>query len=340
MRPVRVSFDVVLHLSGRTVADTVAALSAAFNLDTGEDVDALLETLRSRGDRRLTVLVDAVDESRDPLTIAATLRSLGAVPGVRVLVGTRQSMHEDPDHPIPRDSAILDALAGQRVIKLPRDPDAVREYVARRLKPAYTEPAAPQLMLTDDRIDDLAATIAGYEQPFLFARLAVAEIIAEPELAQNSKLLAQVLGSGHSGIFGHAVSRSVADRPRNGGAAARLNLRPRQRLPPHRRHLGHRSLRADRKPPRRPGCRESVDARRTVHHAGQRIWSQRLPTRAPHLRRVVPPKRRTMTPSASAAGDRVAERLLGHAENVAAAGAELDPYWRPYLALLTLPWAG
>ena len=212
-RPLGVSFDVVLHLSGRTVADTAGALSDALNLDTGEDVDALLEALRSRGDRRLTILVDAVDESRDPLTIAATLRRLAALPGIRVLVGTRQSMHEDPDHPIPRDSAILDALAGQRVIKLPRDPDAVRVYVARRLKSARPDPNAPQLMLTDDRIDELAAMIAGYEQPFLFARLAVAEIIADPGLAQNKELLAQMLESGHSGIFGHAVNRLARTAP-------------------------------------------------------------------------------------------------------------------------------
>jgi hypothetical protein len=212
-RPVGVSFNAVLHLSGRTVADTVAALSAALDLGTGDDVDTLLETLRTRGDRRLTVLVDAVDESRDPLTIAATLRRLAAVPGVRVLVGTRQSMHEDPDHPIPRDSAILDTLTAQRIIKLPRDPDAVREYVATRLKQARPEPNAPQLMFTDDQINGLADIIAEYEQPFLFARLAVAEVIAEPELVENAELLAQMLDSGHSGIFGHAVSRLARTAP-------------------------------------------------------------------------------------------------------------------------------
>ena len=45
-----------------------------------------------------------------------------------------------------------------------------------------------------------------------------------------------------------------------------------------------------------------------------------------------------MTQSANAVGDRIAEQLLGHAEHVAAAGTDLDPYLRRYLALLTLPW--
>jgi len=206
LRPAGVPFDAVIHLSGRTIADTVAAFSTVFKLDTGEDVEALLSALKSRADRRITVLVDALDESRDPLTIAAALRRLAALPGVRVLVGTRQSMHEDPDHPIPRDSAILDTLAAERVIKLQQEPDAVREYAAARLASAL--PA-----LADPRIGALAKTIAGYEQPFLFARLAIREIIAEPELADNEELLAQVLGAGHSGIFGHAVARLARTAP-------------------------------------------------------------------------------------------------------------------------------
>jgi hypothetical protein len=148
-----------------------------------------------------------LDESRDPLTIAAALRSLAALPGVRVLIGTRQSMHEDPDHPTPRDSAILDTLAPERVIKLERQPDAMMRYAESRLHRARSD-------LTDERITELAETIARYDdQPFLFARLAVSEIIADPELADNDDLLARALGSGHSGIFGYAVGRLARTVP-------------------------------------------------------------------------------------------------------------------------------
>ena len=98
-------------------------------------------------------------------------------------------------------------------------------------------------MLTGDRIDQLAARIAGYAQPFLFARLAVAEIIADPGLAQNKELLAQMLDSGHSGIFGHAVSRLSTHRSRGGGAAARLNHGRGNGFPRTWAALGHRRLR-------------------------------------------------------------------------------------------------
>ena len=206
LRPTGVEFDAVVHLSGRTHAETVATLSTALALDSGEDVEELLDALRSREGGRLTILVDALDESRDPLTIAASLRRLAALPGVRLLVGTRQSTHEDPDHPIPPDSAILDALAAGRVIKLQQDPDAVRSYVAARLRSGLP-------VVSGQRATDLAVTIAAYPQPFLFARLAVREIIAEPALVDNYEQLARVLSSGHSGIFGHAVTRLARTAP-------------------------------------------------------------------------------------------------------------------------------
>jgi hypothetical protein len=206
LRPVGVAFDAVIHLSGRTIADTAAALSAALEVEGGEDVDAFVAGLKSRDNSRLTVLVDALDESRDPLTIAAALRRIAALPGVRVLVGTRQSMDEDPDNPIPRNSAILDTLSAERVIKLQRDPEAVRRYSAARIRSALPS-------LADERVSALADTIARYEQPFLFARMAVREIIFEPDLADNDAILAGVLGQGHSSIFGHAVARLARDAP-------------------------------------------------------------------------------------------------------------------------------
>ncbi len=213
MRPSGVNFDAVVHLTGRTVQEATTALSDGFDLDTGDDADALVAGLRS-GDRgRLTVLVDALDESRDPLTIAATLRRLAAVPKVRVIVGTRQSMHEDPDHPIPTDSAILDALGPSEVRKLPRETDGVHRYVARRLNHPRQDTLTPPLALDSSTIDDLAAAIAARNQPFLFARLAVAEILAEPQLARDWARLARMLDGGHSGIFGHAVTRLRRDAP-------------------------------------------------------------------------------------------------------------------------------
>jgi hypothetical protein len=213
LRPTGVPFDAVIHLSGRTFPETIAALSASLHTGTGDNLDTLLRAIESREDGRLTVLVDALDEARDPLIIAAALRQLAAIPGVRVLVGTRQSTHEDPDQPVPPDKAILETLAAARGITLERERDAVIRYVESRLRAALPRLRAAVPDLGDTRITDLARMIAWYEQPFLFARLAVGEIIAEPKLADDDESLAHVLDFGHSGIFGHAVHRLSQTEP-------------------------------------------------------------------------------------------------------------------------------
>lgn len=209
VRPSGVKFDAVIHARGRTVNDIVASLSAAFDLDATDDLDALIEDLHTR-ESRTTILIDAVDESRDPLTIAAAIRRIASASGVRVLVGTRQSTHEDPDHPIPTDSAILDALAAppEFVLRLQSDRDAVRTYVSSRLT------AAIRGIIREDRIAHLSDVVAGYDQPFLFARLAVRELIAELDLTYDDDKLGRVLGSGHSGILAHAVMRLADTAPR------------------------------------------------------------------------------------------------------------------------------
>jgi hypothetical protein len=186
-------------------------LAVGLNLDGVDGPDALIERIAARPDhhRKLTVMVDALDEARDPLLIAAMLRRVAMLPAVRMLVGTRQSLTEGPDTPIPQDSAILDALAApeNQVIKLQRDPDAVRQYTRNRL--AAKLPASHS-----DRIDDLSVAITEYEQPFLFARLAVHEITGALEWAKAGADLHALLGAGHTGIFGHTVARLRRIAPR------------------------------------------------------------------------------------------------------------------------------
>ena len=58
---------------------------------------------------------------------------------------------------------------------------------------------------------------------------------------------------------------------------------------------------------------------------------QRLPARAPDLRRVVPPKRRANDPIRPTNGRTDRRSDYCGTQNVAAAGAELDPYLRRYL---------
>jgi hypothetical protein len=59
----------------------------------------------------------------------------------------------------------------------------------------------------------VAELIAEHDEPFLFARLAVHEIIADPSWATSMDRLTQLLGEKHRGIFGRAVERLAANEP-------------------------------------------------------------------------------------------------------------------------------
>jgi hypothetical protein len=206
-RPAGVTFDAVAHLRGLTVTDTIETLAGGLGLGGISDVDALMEAVRKRTTSTF-ILVDALDESRDPMTIAALLRRLALVPGVRVLIGTRQSLHEDPDTPTPPNRDVLDALDAQpeHTLTLQRDADAVRRYVARRLQ----QPGVGRLGIPAGIV---AEKIASHDEPFLFARLAVHEIIADPNWATSMDRLTQLLGGKHRGIFARAVQRLAANEP-------------------------------------------------------------------------------------------------------------------------------
>lgn len=210
LRTEDLSYDAVVHLRGHTIGETISLIGDALQLDSPPSTtDELVAALRQRNDpRRLTMLIDALDESRDPLTIATLLRQLASAPATRLLVGTRQSLHEDPDHPEPPDEAVLTALGADpdTTLKLERDPDAVREYVTRRLTKAD--------LSTGMTVEEIAELIAEKPQPFLFARLAVHEIIARPEWAASPVTLRPLLTGGHSGIFGRAVERFATTAPK------------------------------------------------------------------------------------------------------------------------------
>jgi hypothetical protein len=206
-RPVGVTFNAVVHLRGLTIADAIQTLASKLALGGVSDVDALIAAARERG--AAFILVDALDEARDPMTIAALLRQLALVPGVRVLIGTRQSLHQDLDTPMPPDGEVLVALDArpEHTLTLQRDADAVRLYVARRLQ----QPGVPPLGIAASRVAEL---IASHDEPFLFARLAVHEIIADPKWAASMDRLTQLLSGKHRGIFARAVQRLAADEPK------------------------------------------------------------------------------------------------------------------------------
>ena len=223
-RPPDDVFDAALHLTGVTTSELVRKLADAAGVkvpasesgEFGHDLEALLTRLH---DRSFTILVDALDEAQEPATIASTiLRRLAGLPHIRIIVGTRASTKEGPDQPYTADRDILDALgrANTSTMYVERDPAAIAVYVKRRL----TASAGAALhQLGDADVDEMAALIRGRDREFLFARLAIHELIARPELLSLARReeLEELLGGDHRALFAAAVARltvgSRAARP-------------------------------------------------------------------------------------------------------------------------------
>jgi WD40 repeat protein len=210
------AFDVVVHLMGKTAQDIVSELGTALGGDLpAGGLEAVIMRLRSL-DRRFTVMVDALDEAIDPPGIAGSvLRRLAAVPGVRVVVGTRRSLDEGPDLPDPVGEELLDALVlhpgRDRLLSLLDEPDSIARYVEGRLMRTESSP------YRDDAgaARWLASEVADRGEPFLFARLAVAELLARPRFERGAAQIA-VLDHGHRGLFARAVERINREHPRTG----------------------------------------------------------------------------------------------------------------------------
>jgi hypothetical protein len=213
--PPEYSFDAVVHLTGLTTADLIERLAsaAAVQLPTrerGADVEWLLSQL---GRRSFTVMVDALDESQEPATIASSvLRRIAALPRGRVVVGTRASVAEGPDQPDTNSEDLLHALGrsgNTETIRVGRDRDAIATYVQRRLAAARE---AQQIDCGDEVMASVANAVAGQDREFLYARLAVHELLARPGLlaTEHHASLTDLLHRDHRALFAAAVSRLAA----------------------------------------------------------------------------------------------------------------------------------
>lgn len=214
-------FTAVVHLSGRTIAEVAGSIAAQLGLGTGLDVEELVHAVAALPDGWRTLLTDALDEARDPYPIASLLARLAASSGTRVLVGTRQSLHEDPDHPIPTDRVLLDALGappqpGPGLMRLDRSASAIVDYVRGRLTsswPHHLDTTTQTQETPEETITRLADRISEVDQPFLFARLAVHEILADPAWTDPEADLTALLEHGHTGLFDRARARLAQLNP-------------------------------------------------------------------------------------------------------------------------------
>ncbi|MGH3158749.1 MAG: hypothetical protein ACRDNF_19540, partial [Streptosporangiaceae bacterium] len=241
-------FDAVIHLSGLTLSQAVqrvadaaglASLPSHHDRDAGvaSDLDFLADEMAGRS-VPFTVLADALDEAADPLDIARSLLArIAPLSGVRIVAGTRASTREAPDSPADDDN-LLTALgaseltarraAGEpgtddlgspeprraRVLWVSQDQQAIGRYVTGRLRAArdygVAESSIPYMSgVSDQDIAAVAAEVAGRGQEFLFARLAVYELIADPRLLAPGKARSRrlLLGGTHQDLFGRALHR-------------------------------------------------------------------------------------------------------------------------------------
>ena len=202
-RPPEHVFDAVVHLTGKTLSETVRDIARAVGAsDDVVSTDHLVDALSAKGET-VTILADALDESQQPAQVADLLRTVCTSGAVRALVGTRRSVDEGPDRPArPDQRDLLDALdaSDDELVVLGRERDAIAEYVERRLGVAggLQAPVASAV----------AALVADRDEPFLFARLITAELLARAEpVDPRDQAFAALLDGGHRGLFAAAVER-------------------------------------------------------------------------------------------------------------------------------------
>ncbi len=249
-RPPDGVFDAVVHLSGRTAGDLVRRLATAAGRmvpaddrqlsglipaqrrasartthvfawstghgdggvgDPGGDTRDLITALRRRASR-FTVLVDALDESLEPVAIAeSVLRPISELPNCRVVVGTRPGIADlDGDEQHDDLVAALGAVGTMNKIPMRRDTKALRSYITKRL----TEGG-----VSGTWVEAVAPAIVSGSGTFLFTRLAVNEVMARrlfldkdgkqrsvPDKAGHVELT-KLLAGDHRALFRRAVRR-------------------------------------------------------------------------------------------------------------------------------------
>jgi WD40 repeat protein len=213
---------VLAGTSAHDVAERLAAIAGVRLPAPATPADArvpmLLEGLRRRAGEPLTVFADGLDESRDPVRVAAALREAGSIPGVRLIVGTR---------PLPSGSAappgknLLDELGRGRphvqILHVGRDPGAIREFVTRRLaEVAGPVPEAARDGAIAFAADRLATGSGpGGGRQLLDARLVVREVQADPALLlpEHRHRLDRLLSCDHRELFSMALTRMAREFP-------------------------------------------------------------------------------------------------------------------------------
>ena len=217
--------DASVLLRGVDLADVIRRLGEQFGVEPEMDLSSehaarrsLLDALRNRtGTARLAV--DGLDEAADPHAVAGLLDEMVAA-GVRVLAGTRPGLGDDGDADEAADDLLRALGVGRPHVthhRLHRDPAAIAQYVRRRLGSADVVRALEAEKPGAGRADRLIGIATerittqglGGHCDFLFARLVVQEVLADPALLtpQGEARFAALLKYNHEQLFGVALRR-------------------------------------------------------------------------------------------------------------------------------------
>ena len=208
--------DVSLALHGAGVQDLLSGLLSGLGLDLGpgpwrvDDVrDAVGDAVRD-GQREgpFTVLVDGLDHAREQSELRETLRRLTTATPLRIVAAARRwdRPEPSPEQPLPERT-----LPPEQTLALGRDPRAIETYVRHRLLDV-TDPARDEALR--DRVAGLVAGgHATPERQFLYATIAVHEILADPSVLGDPPRLAQLLDGEDEALFRAALRRMTAQVP-------------------------------------------------------------------------------------------------------------------------------
>ncbi|MFD6397654.1 hypothetical protein [Nocardia sp. NPDC060249] len=214
MRPRVGLFDAVIHLKNRSLNDSVREVAHALNIPTSTLEPAaslVIECLLAQSAKPRLILFDALDEALHGYVAAIASElvvGLARVPGVRVIVGTREVTTSTPvgDGPSSIIGLILDADGDSVAFNLRDDADAdssISAYVEKRLTQNWADLEATRVAGTG-----VAAIAAGV---FLIARFAVRALEGRnSNCVYDPSWVSVVLGDVASNGLQAAVDRDLA----------------------------------------------------------------------------------------------------------------------------------
>jgi hypothetical protein len=201
------AIDAVVHAKGLTTTEFARALAVGVAIDARPDVfldpDAFLQLVK-REQRRLTVVVDALDEAAEAVGIGTMLRRLCSESTTRALVGSRRSPDGRPLRANEDRHGRLRGVLGEkiRIIDLQDEADTdqdIARYVAARLRDSPHKEDPERLATVSRAVAERARGV------FIYARVV-------SRMLQNSERLDITLPDGPLEAFRQDLAVRFRDR--------------------------------------------------------------------------------------------------------------------------------